>query len=257
MQDWAIQAWGSVTTMIANTLDISSQAKSALLGAIVGSLVGGLINYCLARRSTRLEAEKRDADRREVRKAKAQSLMVKLIRVSTFARNMHLHLDECRNRRPDKPLSWEVVTPVSNLPQAFSFDAEEVVAVMSIKSDVLANQVLDIEFLFNGLLEGMRNYQQTRKEVAGQLSARLNGRMASAEITPDTMMKVGEQLVEMNMVLESLEPMSIRLWALCQNALPSLLKALRREFGITTQIDFRTEPSKEPVFREPHRKDAV
>jgi hypothetical protein len=252
MPDWALQVWGSATASAAYIFDISPQAKSALLGAIVGSSVGGTINYWLARRATRIDTEKREADRREGRKAKAQALMVKLIRVSTFARGIYQHFEECRARRPAGPLTWEVVTPIANLPEAFRFEADEIVAVMSLKNDLVANQILDIEGLYNSVLDGVRGYQQLRKEVSALLPARLNGRIASTDISLDVALKVEPQMLDMNTVLEGLDPMSVSLWALCQRALPSLLEAMRKEFGTTMQIDFRTDYTKDPRFQHVH-----
>lgn len=257
MPDLVVQIWGWVTAAATYVFDISPQAKSALLGAIVGSSFGGTINYWLARRATRIDAEKREADRRESRKAKAQTIMVKLIRVSTFAKGIYQHLEECRARRPGGPLTWEAVTPIANLPEAFRFEADEIVAVMSLKNDLIANQILDIEGLYISVLEGVRSYQQMRREVSALLPARLKGRIASTEITPEIQLKVGPQILDMNSLLDGLDPMSVSLWVLCQNALPSLLKAMRNEFGITTQIDFRTDYTNDPRFQRDRRHKLV
>lgn len=253
MTDWALQIWGAIASAGAYIFDISPQAKSTLLGATVGSGVGGTISYLLARRSTRIDAEKRESDRRDSRKAKAQALMVKLIRVSTFARGIYQHLEECRKRAMGRDLTWEVVTPIANLPMAFSFEADEIVAVMSLKNDLVANQVLDIEGLYNSVVDGVRSYQQLRKEVSAHLPARLNGRIASTEVTPEIDLKVGPSILDMNTMLEGLDPMAVSLWVLCQKALPSLLEGMRKEFGVTTQIDFRTDYTNDPRFQNARR----
>lgn len=218
----------------------ASGSGNALIGTLVGAGISAFVSYKLAVRATNLDRQKRDEDRAEKRRANGYSLILKIIRMTTFAKGMHDHMEECRGRareHGDVNLNWSYVTPLGNLPDKIRLETDEVTTVMYLKDDTLLNQILNLEALHNSIVDGMALYERVRREATRDLPARMRGRVGESTFSEEEMLKLGPKFAEVDSAIEPLEGFTVSFWALSQKVLSRAMPQLREKLGITTHVN--------------------
>lgn len=166
------------TLTAAQELMRATELWAALVGAMFGGLIG-LLGQLVA-----LSAARRDRkeQRKNVERALATSLLLKVTRIVANVLHIQNHIEESVARAATESVSgelWQALWPIANPPEAINLTSDEMALVLSSKDRIVFNAVLSMDTEHNGLLATLRLYSDYRRDLLARLPAPQDLRGAS------------------------------------------------------------------------------
>lgn len=169
--------------------------------AVAGALVGGAIALGIQLLVFRASKHQRTEEAEERRTTLGKGLLVKMMRVYSTLFHLHRHLEEPFEKEHNlrgRAEPWQIVTPVANLPSTVHFSTDELVMLMSLGNDDLANNILPFDEIHNSTLALFQRFDDLRATLSSRLPADMTGTTATITLTPEQLRYVRPTMVQIN-----------------------------------------------------------
>lgn len=213
---------------------------SAIGGAITGSILGGAINFVIQKAARKEAKKQRDDDRLDVRKARAYSLLFKLLRIDSDLHSLRKTLVACFDETKTKNFKgepWQIVQPIANIPDAVKFSAEEMALVLSME-DTIFNQIATLDERHKSTIVLFEMYRDRRWATTEKFGATMTGNLGVTGLTQEQVMWLAPRAVELNSLATAMLERTEVDAKEARNGLKSVHNLFFRELGIQKRLEF-------------------
>jgi hypothetical protein len=150
---------------------------SVIGGTLIGSAISTAVAFFTQNKNLKAAKAQRDADRREVRKALALSLVFKMIRISSDLHNLGKAVGESieQGKREGRDgMLFQFVPPTIPLPDSIRFSPEEMAWVLSVDNN-LFNEMAPLDELHTSTIAIFELYNTKRDSLLEKLGAQMEG----------------------------------------------------------------------------------
>ena len=180
--------------------------SSEFWAAIVGAIVGGLMSLVLQLFALSAARNDRESERLESKRALARALLFKTIRIHSNFVGYSRHLVEAddRAKASNLPVGWQSLLPLANAPDRVTYSSDEMSMLLSLKSDNVFNDVLNLDVIHNSTIEIFQTYNQLRLELTSRLPAQMDGQVGTTLLNSQQAMILGPRMASLSHLVEAI-----------------------------------------------------
>lgn len=209
-------------------------------GVLFGAAISATVSLALQRSSFKEARQQKEKDRREVRKAKALSLVFKMIRISSDLNNLGKAVGESVERGRKEGLMgdlFQFVPPTIPLPDSVRFSPDEMAWVLSVDNN-LFNQMGPLDELHTNTVAIFDLYNTKRDNLLEKLGVeQMEGTVGTTFLTTEQRMWFQPRAVELNQLVAIMIQRSQRDAKECWDAFDNLTTVVSREFSMNLRFD--------------------
>lgn len=216
---------------------------TAFGGSIFGATVSAIVSFSIQKRNLDAAKKQRDEDKLDVRKARAYSLLFKMIMLASSLENLGKALQSCFDEAKKHNFNgapWQIVQPIVGGPDLVHFSAEEMALLLSI-DDKLFNEIAALDQLHNSTAALFELYGKMRTKVLERFSAVMSGPIGTTGLTQEEAGWLAPRAVELNGLIESMQQRVDVDGKLAWDALAKLRDSLEANLGIKHRLIHKSE----------------
>ncbi|AGK58287.1 hypothetical protein HYPDE_33073 [Hyphomicrobium denitrificans 1NES1] len=169
----------------------------------------------------------------------------KLVKIHSITNGIKRHFDESKSKADADGFEgepWQIFVSVANTPEPISFSSEEMALVLSLKNDVIFNELMNIDNCHGALLSAINAFNQSRaklEESIGAVATAIDeqGQQLSHAIRGKDLDRVRPKMIEVNGLAEALMSATNLELARCDSVLFALNKLLREKCGVAYRVE--------------------
>lgn len=212
---------------------------SAFGGSVIGATLGGVVNFVLQQRSLKAAKAQRDEDRTEVRKARAYSLLFKMIRLASSLENLGKAVRGCIAHAREEGFTgrpYQIVTPIIPSGDRIYFAPEEMALLLSL-DDRVFNEIAALDQLHNSTAAIFDLYGEKRTKILERFGAVMTGSMGTTGLTQGEADWLAPRAVELDGLIEAMLQRSEEDGKIAWDALMHLRDMLDEKLGIKHKLE--------------------
>jgi hypothetical protein len=222
-------------------IDLNSQFVAGAAGAIIGAVVGGAISFLLQWYGNSRDQRLKEAERREKRKERAQTLLVRMIAIFSHISNLTQYAEEANEKR-NTPLGlvepWQTYLPIATMPPSIEFTAEEMSLLFSLKNDDLFNDMIVYDQVYRNTLDLFARMNNLKTRLMDELPVNFDEKHHGLTVLElDEFRTFRTQMILFNDIFEQTIHWCRKEKKISSNMVVELHKTLAKETGITMSLE--------------------
>lgn len=220
---------------------------SEFWSAISGAVIGGLIAYFIQLKALRESRSIRQDDLRQTQQALGNSIIFKLTRIISDAKQIELHFSNCKPENTASSISemepWQAVIPLANLPPQINFAPEELAFLISLEEYEVFNSVCILDQSHSALIEAVGVYATQREILMEKAKPKASKRnLGTYEFEKEEYLAIRPNMVAVNSIAEQNFSYARRLFGETRIGLEGIHKLLKEKFDLQYNLEIASEP---------------
>lgn len=216
---------------------------SAFGGSIFGATVSAVVSFIIQKRNLDAAKRQRDEDKLDLRKARAYSLLFKMIRLASSLENLGKALQGCFEQAQKQGLTgapWQIVQPIVGGTEEIHFAPEEMALLLAI-DDKLFNEIAALDELHNSTAAIFELYGNKRTRILERFGATMSGNIGTTGLTQEQLDWLAPRAAELNGLIAAMQERSQTDAKQAWCALLKLRDSLEANLGIRHRLVHKSE----------------
>ena len=220
---------------------VSLLEKTEFWSAVAGAVVGGLIAFGVQTIALREARKQRKEEQFRQKQTLGHGILFKMLRIHSNFSWVHRHIENCISEAAEMGKAhidpWKVVTPIANPTNPVRFTTDEMSMLLSLNSEKVFNEVLQVDEIHNTFMDAIRVYRVERQSLTSKIPVTdVEGRELSSLMTDEEYRMVGEQVIVVNHLIKQIRSDAEENYKTSRKTLKGLSELLTKELAFSKKL---------------------